>query len=101
MQIRKASAEQAYLVLLQNGGLVREDKIEKAVEIVSETCWEGDIGAAKQRRSELFDMAGLELSSLVKSHTTNGGTSNGTDGKKPLAAADENASYASLVGSGF
>lgn len=96
LQIRKASAEQAYLVLLQNGGLVPEDKIEKALEIVSETCWEGDIETAKQQRSELFDMAGIELWSLAKNHTT---SSSSSDGKKPLAAVDENASYSSLVGS--
>ncbi|KAK4803453.1 hypothetical protein SAY86_003270 [Trapa natans] len=99
-KIRKASADQAYLVLLQNGGLVPEDTMEQAVEIVSETCWEGGIERAKQQRSELFKMAGLEPSSLAKG-PTNAANSDSRDGKKPPVAADENASYASLVGSGF
>ncbi|CBI20074.3 unnamed protein product, partial [Vitis vinifera] len=32
-KIRKASAEQVYFVLLQNGELVIEDKMEKALEL--------------------------------------------------------------------
>ncbi|PKI70409.1 hypothetical protein CRG98_009184 [Punica granatum] len=100
-KIRKASAEQAYLVLLQNGGLVPEDKIDKALEIVSETCWEGDMEAAKRQRSELFQMAGIETGSLLKTDVaTSSGTSDGKGQKKlTAAAADENASYSSLVGS--
>ncbi|RVX01063.1 Tubulin-folding cofactor D [Vitis vinifera] len=93
--IRKASAEQVYLVLLQNGELVTEDKMEKALEIISETCWEGDIEEAKQRRLELHDMAGLETGLLPK---IGNGASN-RDGEKRPTASDENASYSSLVGS--
>ncbi|OWM64922.1 hypothetical protein CDL15_Pgr028640 [Punica granatum] len=98
-KIRKASAEQAYLVLLQNGGLVPEDKIDKALEIVSETCWEGDMEAAKRQRSELFQMAGIETGSLLKTDVaTSSGTSDGKGQKKlTAAAADENASYSSLA----
>ncbi|CBI38891.3 unnamed protein product, partial [Vitis vinifera] len=94
-KIRKASAEQVYLVLLQNGELVTEDKMEKALEIISETCWEGDIEEAKQRRLELHDMAGLETGLLPK---IGNGASN-RDGEKRPTASDENASYSSLVGS--
>ncbi|KAK9274057.1 hypothetical protein L1049_018871 [Liquidambar formosana] len=92
-KIRKASAEQVYLVLLQNGNLVAEDKIEKALEIISETCWEGDIEVAKHQRLQLYDMAGLETGLLLK-------TSNvvlNKDGEKRPTAADENASYSALV----
>ncbi|CAB4300075.1 unnamed protein product [Prunus armeniaca] len=96
-KIRKASAEQVYLVLLQNGGLVAEDKIEKALEIISETCWEGDLEAAKIRRLELYDMAGLDTDILRKASSR---VSNKDDSRKPTA--DENASYSSLVeSSGF
>ncbi|XP_008232610.1 PREDICTED: tubulin-folding cofactor D [Prunus mume] len=96
-KIRKASAEQVYLVLLQNGGLVAEDKIEKALEIISETCWEGDLEAAKIRRLELYDMAGLDTDILQKAISR---VSNKDDSRKPTA--DENASYSSLVeSSGF
>lgn len=90
-KIRKASAEQVYLVLLQNSNLLPGDNVEKAVEIISETCWEGDIEVAKQQRLDLYKMAGLETGLLQK--TTKDG------GKKIPAAADENASYSSLVGS--
>ncbi len=95
-QIRKASAEQVYLVLLQNGNLVSEDGTEKALEIISETCWEGDIEVAKHQRLELYSMAGLEAGLLHK--TNNDGVSN-KDGRKKTPATDENASYSSLVGS--
>ncbi|GMY23131.1 tubulin-folding cofactor D isoform X2 [Fagus crenata] len=95
-KIRKASAEQVYLVLLQNGNLVSEDGTEKALEIISETCWEGDIEVAKHQRLELYNMAGLEAGLLHK--TNNDGVSN-KDGRKKTPATDENASYSSLVGS--
>uniref|UniRef100_A0A2N9FXF6 Tubulin-folding cofactor D C-terminal domain-containing protein n=1 Tax=Fagus sylvatica TaxID=28930 RepID=A0A2N9FXF6_FAGSY len=92
-KIRKASAEQVYLVLLQNGNLVSEDGTEKALEIISETCWEGDIEVAKHQRLELYNMAGLEAGLLHK--TNNDGVSN-KDGRKKTPATDENASYSSL-----
>lgn len=69
--------------------------MEKALEIISETCWEGDIEEAKQRRLELHDMAGLETGLLPK---IGNGASN-RDGEKRPTASDENASYSSLVGS--
>ncbi|KAK7848916.1 tubulin-folding cofactor d [Quercus suber] len=93
-KIRKASAEQVYLVLLQNENLVSEDVMEKALEIISETCWEGDIEVAKHQRLELFNMAGLETGLL---HKTNGVSNK--DGRKKTPATDENASYSSLVDS--
>ncbi|XP_052192957.1 tubulin-folding cofactor D [Diospyros lotus] len=93
-KIRKAAAEQVYLVLLQNGNLVAEDKIEKALEIISETCWEGDALEAKALRLQLYDMAGLEAAQFLK--TTSETSKDG--GKRP-SAVDENASYSSLVGS--
>lgn len=94
-KIRKACAEQVYLVLLQNGDLVPEDKLEKALEIISETCWEGDNEEAKQRRFELCHTANVESGQLVKSKH---GTLN-KDGIQKAAATDENATYSSLVGS--
>ena len=69
--------------------------MEKVLEIISETCWEGDIEEAKQRRLELHDMAGLETGLFPK---IGNGTSN-RDGEKRPTASDENASYSSLVGS--
>ncbi|XWS27418.1 hypothetical protein CRYUN_Cryun26dG0113500 [Craigia yunnanensis] len=49
-KIRKAAAEQVYLVLLQNGSLVSEEKTDKALEIISETCWDGDMEQQSLRR---------------------------------------------------
>lgn len=97
-QIRKASAEQAYLVLLQNGNLVAEDKIEKALEIICETCWDGDADLAEHQRLELYETVGLEVGPLGKNSD---GSSRKSSNKKP-SDLDENASYSSLVeSSGF
>ncbi|KAI5401634.1 tubulin-folding cofactor D isoform X1 [Lathyrus oleraceus] len=97
-KIRKASAEQVYLVLLQNGNLVAEDKIEKALEIISETCWDDDMDLIKHQRLEFFELAGLEAGPLDKNSD---GTTTKTSTKKP-ENLDENASYSSLVeSSGF
>lgn len=94
LQIRKASADQVYLVLLQNGNLVAEDKMEKALEIISETCWEGDLEEAKRRKLQLYETAGLETGSL---------SSIGTKGLHKItekkATTDEHESYSSLVDS--
>lgn len=97
-QIRKASAEQLYLVLLENGNLVAEDKIDKALEIISETCWDGDMDSAKHQRLKFSEIVGLEVGSLGNNSD---GTSRKTSSKKPTDL-DENASYSSLVeASGF
>uniref|UniRef100_A0A6N2MVK8 Uncharacterized protein n=1 Tax=Salix viminalis TaxID=40686 RepID=A0A6N2MVK8_SALVM len=90
-KIRKASAEQVYIVLLQNGNLVPEDKMEKALEIISDTCWDEDVDATKLQKLELYEMAGVELGLPVKPGDKLP--------KKEPATNDENASYSSLVGS--
>lgn len=75
-----------------------EDKIEKALEIICETCWDGDIGLAKQQRVELCETVGLEVGPLGKNSD---GASRKTSSKEPTEL-DENASYSSLVeSSGF
>lgn len=94
-KIRKASAEQVYIVLLQNGNLVPEEKMEKALEIISETCWDGDVEATKLQKLELYEMAGVELGLLVKPRDK----LPNKDSEKEPATNDENASYSSLVGS--
>lgn len=38
--------------MLQNGTLVPEDKLEKACEVISETCWGGDVEEAKRSSVE-------------------------------------------------
>lgn len=75
-----------------------EDKIDKALEIISETCWNGGMDLAKHQRLELFHTVGLEVAPLGKNSD---GASRKTICKKP-ADLDENASYSSLVeSSGF
>lgn len=97
-KIRKASAEQVYLVLLQNESLVGEDKIEKALEVVSDTCWDGDMDTAKHKRLELCDLLGLEVEPSGDGASSK---SSGSSSKKRVDL-DENASYSSLVeSSGF
>ncbi|ESW14847.1 hypothetical protein PHAVU_007G022200 [Phaseolus vulgaris] len=97
-KIRKASAEQLYLVLLENGNLVAEDEIDIALEIISETCWDGDVDLAKHQRLKLYEIFGLEVGPLG---SNSDGTSKKTGSKKPTNL-DENASYSSLVeSSGF
>ncbi|XP_010559107.1 PREDICTED: tubulin-folding cofactor D [Tarenaya hassleriana] len=100
-KIRKAAAEQVYLVLLQNGDMVEEEKMEKAVEIVSETCWETDLEVTKPERLELCELAGLDPAVVFKSSSRKGRVSMDAAAKK-ATASDENASYSALVdSSGF
>lgn len=68
--------------------------MEKALEIISETCWEGDVEEAKQRRSHLYEVAGLETAqSLKPSYQVS------REKGKKSSSSDENATYSSLVGS--
>ncbi|KAK9742802.1 hypothetical protein RND81_03G198300 [Saponaria officinalis] len=92
-KIRKASSEQVYLALLQYGSLVSESQIEKALEIISETCWEGDIEEAKHQRLQLYNLAGLDPGPLLRS--SSGISKRGSENNKTVT--DENAQYSSLV----
>nr|XP_027106476.1 tubulin-folding cofactor D-like [Coffea arabica] len=90
-KIRKATAEQVYLVLLQNGSLVADINLEKALDIISETCWEGDFDEVKRKKLELCDMADVEAGQLPKA------TSEQNNTVQRRETLDENASYSSLV----
>lgn len=94
LQVRKAAAEQVYLVLQQNDALVPEDKLEKALEIISETCWDGDVAEAKEKRLELCAACKLDVGTFSKADV---GTSRRVVEQAPTG--DENAAYSSLVGS--
>lgn len=99
IQIRKAAAEQVYLALLQNGVLVTEEKMEKVIEIISESCWEADMETTKTQRLELCELAGLDHEVVFK--TRNRLATRDIAGNE-TTASDENASYSSLVdSSGF
>ncbi|XP_068650366.1 tubulin-folding cofactor D-like [Aristolochia californica] len=91
-KIRKVAADQVYLVLLQNGKLVADDKMDKSLEILSETYWDGDIEEAIVQRLLLYQIAGLETSKVNSSKLDKR-----LAGKR--VSADENESYAALVGS--
>ncbi|XP_076886463.1 tubulin-folding cofactor D-like [Bidens hawaiensis] len=91
-KIRKACAEQVYLVLIQNGDLVAEENLESAIEIVSECSWEGDVEEAKRQKLKLCGIANIETGQLVTQTSAKGSQ------QKPRRD-DENASYSSLVGS--
>nr|XP_043618972.1 tubulin-folding cofactor D [Erigeron canadensis] len=93
-KIRKACAEQVYLVLIQNGDLVAEENLENTLEIVSECCWEGDVEEAKRQKINLCGIANIEMGQLMH----NSKLSTKTSQQKPKTD-DENASYSSLVGS--
>ncbi|KAL6538962.1 hypothetical protein OROMI_025288 [Orobanche minor] len=90
-KIRRTAAEQV-LSVIQVKILVRpgESKLHNAVKIVSETCWEGDLEAAKQQRFELYNIAGLETD-LIRSRSSN------NNGCRNAVTVDENESYSSLV----
>ncbi|KAG9452420.1 hypothetical protein H6P81_005324 [Aristolochia fimbriata] len=94
-KIRKVAADQVYLALLQNGKLIAEDKMDESLEILSETCWDGDIEEAKVQRLQLFQMAGLNVRGLGQVNIS--GVDRRNAGKR--VNADENESYAALVGS--
>lgn len=93
-KVRKAAAEQAYLVLQQNETLVPEDKLEKALEIICETCWDGDPSEAKEKRLELCATCNLNVGTFSKTDVR---TSRRVVEQTPTD--DENAAYSSLVGS--
>lgn len=67
--------------------------MEKALEIISETCWEGDVEVAKHQRLELCNTAGLDAGLL---HKTSDGISNNDRRKKP-PTTDEHASLTRWV----
>ncbi|KVH89203.1 Armadillo-like helical [Cynara cardunculus var. scolymus] len=94
-KIRKACAEQVYLVLIQNGDLVAEENLENALEIVSECCWEGDMEEAKHQKLKLCGLANLDAEQLLMHRSQISGKASE---RKPRAD-DENESYSSLVGS--
>uniref|UniRef100_A0A0E0EZR5 Uncharacterized protein n=1 Tax=Oryza meridionalis TaxID=40149 RepID=A0A0E0EZR5_9ORYZ len=93
-KIRKAAADQVYLVLLQNDSLIAAENIDKAQEVIAETCWEGDVEEARRKRSELNEMAGFGAATPQK--PGNEETRRKTDVRN-AASTDENKSYSSLV----
>ncbi|GJN19840.1 hypothetical protein PR202_gb07153 [Eleusine coracana subsp. coracana] len=93
-KIRKASADQVYLVLLQNNDLIPLENLDKAQEVLSETCWEGDVEEARRKRAELNELAGFSVTTSQKSENQETRRKAGT---QSVVSTDENTSYSSLV----
>ncbi|XP_020584002.1 tubulin-folding cofactor D-like [Phalaenopsis equestris] len=92
-KIRKAAADQVYLVLLQNTTLMDEEKVEKFVEIVTETSWDGPLEDSKQTRLQLLELAGFANTKITFSTHRETGKASFQD----ISGTDENMSYSSLV----
>uniref|UniRef100_A0A0D9XLC9 Uncharacterized protein n=1 Tax=Leersia perrieri TaxID=77586 RepID=A0A0D9XLC9_9ORYZ len=93
-KIRKAAADQVYLVLLQNDSLISAENMDKAQEVLAETCWEGDVEEARRKRSELNEMAGFGAATSQK---TGDEVARRKTEERNAASTDENKSYSSLV----
>ncbi|RCV42198.1 hypothetical protein SETIT_9G197000v2 [Setaria italica] len=91
-KIRKAAADQVYLVLLQNDDLIPSENIDKTQELLAETCWEGNLEEARCKRSQINEMAGFRIATSLKSENqeTRAAVQN-------AVSTDENKSYSSLV----
>ena len=57
-QVRKHTAEQLYIQLL--GEDDEDSALESVLETLSEVAWDGDLAAARDARSTLFEPLGLE-----------------------------------------
>jgi hypothetical protein len=82
-----------YLVLLQNDNLILAENMDKAQDVLAETCWEGDVEEARRKRSELNEMAGFGVTNSQKSENRQE-TRRTPDVQN---STDENTSYSSLV----
>ncbi|TVU32059.1 hypothetical protein EJB05_23777, partial [Eragrostis curvula] len=67
--------------------------IPRAQEILSDTCWEGDVQEARRKRAEFNEMAGF---SVTTSKSVNQETGRKA-GAQNAVSTDENTSYSSLV----
>ncbi|KAL4199389.1 hypothetical protein AMTRI_Chr03g50890 [Amborella trichopoda] len=93
-KIRKACADQVYLLLLQNGSqMMEEDKLDEALTIILETCWEGGLEEAKLQRLRFSEIAHLQDQTVEVEPRKK------VDKAEKMAMLDENESYSSLVGS--
>ncbi|XP_078448092.1 ARM repeat superfamily protein [Wolffia australiana] len=93
-KIRRAAADQLYLVLLQNGSLLPEENLEEALEILTGICWEGELDSAKSQRLRLCQLACIDSSAVALETGQGGGKSSIRDS---ALFADEKFSYSELV----
>jgi hypothetical protein len=82
-----------YIILLQIGeDLVGSIAFEEALEVIGETCWEGQLEFITVQRDRLYNL--FHMDSTVTQRLTV--PMDKGSGKK-VAAIDENDNYASLV----
>ncbi|XP_057830679.2 tubulin-folding cofactor D isoform X2 [Cryptomeria japonica] len=95
-KVRKACADQVYLLLIQLGEqLLDDDRMNKALELIGETCWEGPREETNVQKLKVFDIFNLKVpSAQFTSHKSDKWGS-----KQKADKSDENASYASLIDS--
>ncbi|GMH52927.1 hypothetical protein TL16_g01338 [Triparma laevis f. inornata] len=97
-KVRKYVAEQLYVAILENEGVVKDDsKYDNACSVILETAWDGELEqteeqevAVRVRRNELADLMGVELSEKARAKKV---VKKGKEKEKK----DELASYMSLV----
>jgi tubulin-specific chaperone D len=83
-----------YLVLLQNSDLVPLENVDKAQDVLSDTCWDGDVEVARRKRAEFNELAGFRTTTLQKSENQE---TRRRAGAQNAVSTDENTSYSSLV----
>lgn len=93
LQVRKFCAEQMYLLLLQIGEeLVGRDSSDEALEVIGETCWDGQLECITVHRDKLFSLFRMDTTLIQPQLPPR---VKGTGMKTSLI--DENDNYAALV----
>ncbi|KAJ4774444.1 Tubulin-specific chaperone D [Rhynchospora pubera] len=98
-KMRKIAADKVYVVLEERGEIICKDSgKEKAIELVLETSWDGDLEVAKNKRLEFYKITELDACICETSNSSARRKVDVTKGNEN----DENKSYSSLVNySGF
>jgi tubulin-specific chaperone D len=68
--------------------------MDKAQEVLSDTCWDGDVEEARRKRAELNELAGF---SIITSQKSENQEARRRAGVQNDVSTDENTSYSSLV----
>lgn len=91
--VRKFCAEQIYLLLLQIGEeLIGRESSDEALEVIGETCWDGQLECITVHRDQLFKLFHMDSTPRQRSLAPR---EKGSANKTTLI--DENDSYGALV----
>ncbi|KAJ7541816.1 hypothetical protein O6H91_10G078100 [Diphasiastrum complanatum] len=95
-KVRKITAEQLYLLLIQRGEeLMSGGSINTALDLISETCWDGPLEGSAEVKATLTSFAVGQK--RMQCSENMGSQAPRQEYKKSSAPSDENESYASLV----